>query len=108
MTSSVTVTPRTHWVNGWFVRLFARPVVRLDGIDHEARWGRPLQVEATVGSHEVGVGARYRGTASILGVAGSHIEVPEGQHIAVEARNGFFNHQPFVVHAPESTADPAA
>lgn len=108
MSSSVTVTPRTHWVNGWFLRLFARPVVRFDGVDHDARWGRPLQVKAAVGSHEVGVGARYRGWASVLGVAELRIEVAAEKHVAVEARNGFFNHQPFVVYAPESAHDPAA
>lgn len=108
MSSSVVVTPRTHWFNGWFLRLFARPVVRFDGVDHAARWGRPLQIETAAGSHEVAVGARYRGTASILGVAESCIEVAEGQQVAAEARNGFFNHQPFTVTAPESARDPSA
>lgn len=106
MSSSVVVTPRAHWVNGWFLRLFARPVVRLDGIDHVARWARPLEIEVAAGSHEVGVGARYRGTVSVLGVAESRIEVTEGQRVAVQARNGFFNHRPFTVTGPESARDP--
>ena len=108
MSSSVVVMPRAHWFNGWFLRLFARPVVRLDGVDHVARWAQPLRIETAMGSHLVGVGARYRGTASVLGVAESRIEVAEGQQVAVEARNGFFNHQPFTVITPESARGPIA
>jgi len=108
MSSSVVVTPRAHWFNGWFLRLFARPVVRFDGVDHAAKWGQPLQIEVAAGSHEVAVGARYRGTASILGMAESRIEAQEGQQLVIEARNGFFNHQPFTVIAPESARDSAA
>lgn len=108
MSSSVVVTPRTHWLNGWFLRLFARPIVRFDGVDHVALWAQPLQIEAAAGSHEVAVGARYRGTASVLGIAESRVEVAEGQQVAVEARNGFFNHQPFTVTASEPARGPIA
>ncbi|MDK7138180.1 hypothetical protein QP414_02520 [Corynebacterium simulans] len=108
MSSSVVVTPRTHWINGWFLRLFARPVVRFDGVDHAAVWAQPLSIETAAGAHEVAVGARYRGTASVLGVAETRIEVADGQQVVLEARNGFFNHQPFTVTAPEPARDPIA
>jgi hypothetical protein len=108
MGSSVVVTPRAHWFNGWFLRLFARPVVRFDGIDYAARWAQPLRIEAAAGSHEVAVGARYRGTSSVLGVAESRIAVTEGQQVMVEARNGFFNHQPFTVTASVPARGPIA
>jgi len=29
--TDIVVTFRPHWVNGWFVRLFARPYVSVDG-----------------------------------------------------------------------------
>lgn len=108
MKSSVTVTPRAHWVNAWFLRPFARPVVRMDGNDHEARWGRPLRFEVAAGPHEIGVGARYRRSISVLGVAGTRIEIPPEQNVMVEARNGVLNHQPFVLRTAPSAPDRAA
>lgn len=100
MSSSVTITPRAHWANWWFLRLFSRPVVRVDGIDHDASWGQPLQVDVAAGSHEVGVGVRYRGSVSVVGMAESRVKVEAGETLVVEARNGLFNHQPFAVFAP--------
>ena len=108
MGSSVVVTPRPHWFNGWFLRLFARPCVRLDGVAHDAAWGRPLHITVAAGSHRLGVGARYRGMASILGDAESRIEVAEGTRVVVEARNGPFNHQPFAVTVRDSADDPGS
>jgi len=43
------VRPRTHWFNGWFLRLFARAVVRVDGVEHAARWGRQVAIEVGAG-----------------------------------------------------------
>jgi len=37
------VRPRTHWSNAWFLRLLARVVVCVDGVDYAARWGRPAE-----------------------------------------------------------------
>lgn len=97
MGASIVVTPRGHWVNGWFLRLLSRAVVRVDGVDHDARWGRPCRVQVAPGAHQVAVGARYRGTSSVLGVQEATIEVAEGQHAVLDARNGFVNHQPFTI-----------
>ena len=97
MQSSLTVTPRTHWMNGWFLRMFARPVVRVDGADHAAQWSRPLTRAVAPGVHRVGAGARYRGFSSVLGVEEASVEVREGEQRLFEARNGFFNHEPFTV-----------
>ncbi|MEV0985282.1 hypothetical protein AB0I45_13145 [Brevibacterium sp. NPDC049920] len=97
MSSSVTVTPRTHWINGWFLRIFARPVVIVDDVEHRAGWDRALRVDVAAGRHRVAVGACYRGTSSIVGAEESSLEVDHGQVIAVEAKNGVFNHHPFTV-----------
>lgn len=101
MTSSITVVPRTHWVNGWFLRAFSRPIVLVNGTEHAARWGHPLEVAVSAGTHRVGVGARYRGAAGTLGVEESRIDVANGANLRAEARNGFFNHQPFTLTEPE-------
>lgn len=97
MQSTLTVIPRTHWVNGWFLRLCAVPIIRVDGTERRGRWGRGTAVEVGPGGHGVAVGARYRGTRSVLGAEIARIEVGAGENVTVEARNGFLNHQPFVV-----------
>lgn len=97
MQSTLTIVPRTHWVNGWFLRLCAVPIIRVDGTEHRGRWGRGIVVTVDVGGHDVSVGARYLGTRSVLGAEVARIEVGAGEDVTVEARNGFLNHQPFVV-----------
>jgi hypothetical protein len=97
MAATLVVTPDTHWFNGWFLRLFARAVVRVDGVEHPARWGRPATIEVPAGHHRVAVGARYRGTRPLLGAVETPVAASEADRIFVDARNGFFNHQPFEV-----------
>lgn len=97
MNSSLVVQPDTHWFNGWFLRLFAHAAVRVDGNEYEARWGRSTVIEVSVGDHRVAVGARYRGTRPLLGIAEALVTVEPDERAFVTARNGFFNHQPFVV-----------
>jgi hypothetical protein len=97
MAATLVVTADTHWFNGWFLRLFARTVVRVDGVEHPARWGRPVTIEVPAGEHRVAVGARYRGTAPLLGAVETPVAAKPGEQVLVHARNGFFNHQPFEV-----------
>lgn len=108
MSSSIVVTPRGHWFNGWFLRLMARAVVRVDGVDHDARWGRPCRIEVVAGRHRVAVGARYRGSSSVLGAEESTVEVAEGSSAVLDARNGFANHQPFTISERAQLRDPTA
>lgn len=107
MTSSITVVPRTHWLNGWFLRMFARPVVRVGGVEHTAAWGHPLRTNVAAGTHDVGVGARYRGSASPLGVSKLTIEVAAGDSVELSARNGLFNHQPFTLSLSRNRLTPS-
>ena len=97
MASAVVAVPQAHWFNGWFLRLFARPVVRVDGEERAGNWGRATEVQVEPGPHLVAVGARYHGTRALLGAAETRVDVPPDQRVTVEARNGFFNHQPFKV-----------
>lgn len=97
MTSTLTITPRTHWFNGWFLQIFARPVIIIDSCDLPGTWGRPSDINIPPGNHSVAVGARYRGTKSILGTEEIKVDAPEGKRLYISARNGFLNHQPFVL-----------
>lgn len=92
---SVAVTP--HWFNGWFLRLLAVPVVRVDGADQTVAWGRAATVNVVSGLHTVAAGARYRGTRSVLGLEPADVRVADGEHLRLAARNGPLNHQPFTV-----------
>lgn len=85
------------------MRLFSSPVVRVDSLDHDAKWGLPLQIKVVPGPHQVAVGAHYCGSTSVMGTDEARVDVAEGREVAVEARNGFFNHQPFVVTERTST-----
>lgn len=97
MPTAITVTVRGHPVNGWFLRAFARPVIMIDGAEHDAHWSRPRTIPVSAGEHTVAVGVRYRGTPWLLGAESSALQVG----IAAEetrgfvARNGPLNHQPF-------------
>ena len=97
MRATITVTPETHWLNGWFLRLFARPYVRVDDVEELASWGDPFRFPVAPGRHVVAVGVRYRGTKSLLGADGASVSVEPGQDLRLMARNGALNHQPFSV-----------
>lgn len=97
MSSTIVVVPQTHWFNGWFLRLLSRPVVRLNGIEHDASWGLPATFPVKPGQQVVAVGARYLGGRRILGVVDHEVDFPPGGRAVLEFRNGLFNHQPFQV-----------
>ncbi|WP_147441009.1 hypothetical protein [Mycetocola zhadangensis] len=97
MIATLTVTPETHWLNGWFLRLFARPYVLVDGVEVLAHWGGPCVIPVEPGRHVVAVGARYLRTRPLLGVDSAHVSVEPGQEMRLRARNGALNHQPFAV-----------
>lgn len=97
MAATMIVQPETHWFNGWFLRLCARAVVKVDDVEYAARWGRPVHIEVGAGAHRVAVGARYRGTRPLLGAIEARVSAKQAEQVFVDARNGFFNHQPFQV-----------
>jgi uncharacterized protein YhfF len=100
--SSIWVTPQPHWFNGWFMRLFARPSLSVDGIDRVGRWGHATVIVVEPGIHRVSVGAQYRGTRTVLGAVVINVAVSADERSEMVARNGFFNHQPFAIHARSS------
>lgn len=52
MNTSKVVTACTHWIDGWCLRPFTLPIVRLDGSDHEAKWDGRSTSESHQGSIE--------------------------------------------------------
>nr|WP_297429520.1 hypothetical protein [uncultured Actinotalea sp.] len=99
--SRASVRVRAHWVNGWFLRLFARPVVVVDGVEVPARWGQATELELPDRPSRIGAGVRYRGTRALLGCEPEEVApLPTADGVAprtVELRNGPWNHSPFRV-----------
>lgn len=95
----------THWVNGWFVCLFARPFVVIDDAEHRTSFREPLTARVSGDSVSVGAGIRYGGTRRLMGCEPEVIDIPEdagpSTPIEVVLRNGFWNHAPFrIVSGP--------
>lgn len=89
--AAITVTVIPHWVNGWFLRAFARPVVQIDGADHVARWRKPVTVTVPPGPHGVRAFFRYRGRRSALGMAQREVDTASGEAWRFVAAHGAAN-----------------
>jgi hypothetical protein len=97
VTSSLELTARGHWLNGWFLYALGKPVLVIDGAEHPIRWRQPSRVQLPAGKHTVAVGFRYRGTPWLLGVRERSYVVPEGGTLRLSAMNGPLNSEPFYV-----------
>lgn len=97
MTAAITVTPKTHWLNGWFLRAFARPYVVIDDAEHKARWGQAHRIEVAPGRRTVGVGVRYLRASALLGTEAIGVNLQPSEHVRLTAQNGPLNHQPFAL-----------
>ena len=85
----------THWFNGWFLRLFARPYLVVDGVEHAVRWGRATDVPVSAGSVRIGAGVRYAGRGALLGAESTPVDARAREGDVLVLRNGFWNHTPF-------------
>lgn len=102
--ATLTILPSTHWLNGWFLKLFSLPVVHVNDVEMVSRWGEPVEVKVDAGVASVSVGARYHRSSSVLGSVESNVEVKTGDSLSLVARNGFFNHSPFMLHEADQRA----
>jgi hypothetical protein len=89
------VSVRPHWINGWFLRLLARPFVVVDGRERQSSWGEAELVTVPAGEHDVAVFLRYKGTRNQLGMGQLRVQVRPGDVVRVSARNGWLNSTPF-------------
>jgi len=88
-----------HWVNGWFLRGLADPILTVDGTGHTVPWGQSFRVVVEPGDHRVAVGVRYGGFARILGQDEVTVQVADGETVQLRAKNGPFNGDPFRITA---------
>ena len=90
----LTVLARPHRVNGWLLRLAARPYLRLDGVERPLTWGAARTFRVAPGAHTLQTFWRYRGVRSPLGTGTLTVQAHDGGELFVLARNGPLNHQP--------------
>ena len=102
MTVTVRIVP--HWFTGWFLRLFSRPYLVVDGHERRVGWGRAVAVISDGASLQLGAGIRYFGRGALLGCEPETVDVPApppgaestlGKPSALVLHNGFWNHEPF-------------
>ncbi len=95
---TIRVAVAGHWINAWFMRLFARPYVVVDGRRRRARWGKPVTFDVPETDVELGAGIRYFDRGPLLGYEPRAVRVGElsaDSSGVLVFRNGLLNHQPF-------------
>jgi hypothetical protein len=111
--TSVDISVTGHWLNAWFMRLFARPYMVIDGKRHRVRWSEPNRINVDADEVELGAGIRYFDRGGLLGFEPERVEIqaraaqdPDAT-VSIILRNGFLNHTPFHVQsiAPGIPAD---
>jgi hypothetical protein len=101
--ASVNTRITTHWVNGWFLRLFSRPYLVIDDEEVAVEWGKWIAVEMPEGPVQVGAGVRYTRTSELGGFK-PHMLQPQSDETSgstrrLVLRNGFWNHTPFKIES---------
>ena len=94
--TDIVVTFRPHWINGWFVRLFARPYVSVDGEVIRCSWSNPTQIQTAPGTRQLQSFIRYRRLIpGDLGCGELTVALLPGSRTRVMVSNGWANHTPF-------------
>ena len=95
------VEAKPHWINGWFLRLFSKPTLVVDSKEFPLSWSGPTEVEIDESRDvAVGVGVRYFGKGKPLGLHMTELDADVAAHespAVLTFRNGFWNHDPFVL-----------
>lgn len=91
----------THWMNGWFLRLFSRAYLVIGTEEIQVEWGKWVTAELPNGPVQVGAGVRYTSRSELGGFEPRTIQQQDGTSCGsireLTLRNGFWNHSPFEV-----------
>jgi len=93
--STISVRVSAHWSNGWFLRLFSRPYVVVEGKPRRVVWGELTRVAVGSSSPALGAGVRYFGRGPLLGCEPDPVDLVTVGEKTLEFRNGLLNHTPF-------------
>jgi len=100
--TSVIVSFRPNWVNGWWLRAFTDPYAELDETVRRCSWSTPTRIDAAPGTHRLRTFVRYRRLITGDGGAGeATVKIAAGEDLSIVSSNGITNQSPFV---PRPTA----
>jgi hypothetical protein len=92
---------KPHWINGWFLRLFAKPALIVGTREYPLSWVTSTEVEIDDDcGATVGVGIRYLRRGRLLGLRMTELprgSEPHSESVGLTFRNGMLNHDPFVL-----------
>lgn len=85
-------------MNGWFIRMFASPVVCVNDKQLQASFSEPTVVSVEDHAARIGAGIRYFSRGPVLGCEPELCSVDESSDVVnVVLKNGFWNHSPFTI-----------
>lgn len=94
----VRVNVKTHWMNGWFIRMFASPVLCVNGKQIPASFRAPTVVSVEQPVVRIGAGIRYFSRGPVLGCEPELCRVDDSSGgVNLVFKNGVWNHSPFTI-----------
>lgn len=93
--SQLRIVPKGHPVNVWWLMLFCKPYVAIDGDEFRLRWFRKQTIQRPAGVFEVETFIRYRGIRRRLGIGSCTLELPPAAWVLMISRNGVLNGSSF-------------
>lgn len=99
----VRVTVKTHWFNGWFLRMFSRPFVWVEGKETPVEFSCPVSVKVENHEFKIGAGIRYFSQGKLLGCEPETVCLDTASEVSsIVLKNGLWNHSPFSVSKVDS------
>ncbi|MDO4252908.1 MULTISPECIES: hypothetical protein [Bacillati] len=94
----VQVTVKTNWLNGWFIKIFSKPFLWVDGNEIPVEFSSPALIKIDNYEFKIGAGIRYFSKGRLLGCDPEtiYLDISRGD-FSVVLKNGFWNHSPFSV-----------
>jgi hypothetical protein len=89
------VSFKGSWVNGWFLRIFTRAFVDVNGEEVACPWREITSISVAPGAVHLTSFIRYRGTSPRLGSGSIEFVGTAGAQYRLVARNGVMNQTPF-------------
>lgn len=86
---------RGNPVNFWWLAIFTKPFVAINGQEHRLRWLREQTIEVDPGWLRVESFIRYRGISKGLGIDSCETQIQTGERVEITAVNGITNGSPF-------------
>lgn len=88
---------KPYWLSSIWLRLTARPFIRIDGAEIATKWGGARSVRVEAGDHLVAGGIRYPAFSRLMGARDVTVHVVDDKTVSFVVQNGLLNREPFLV-----------